>query len=56
MVLIVLALIVVALVALNCFYDVSGLLCYVAGVKGPAYDNFARRREEVKPFSDSDFN
>lgn len=57
MILIVLALFAALLVALNCFYNLSGLFCYVVGVKNSdSRDAFVRRSEEMVCFDDSDFD
>lgn len=56
MLLIILALVVVSLIALNCFYNISGLLCYIAGFKGSECDAFVRRCEEMRSLTDADFD
>ena len=57
MFLIVLALIGVVLVALNCFYNLSGLFCYVTGMgKNFSADSVERFAQENYRFDDSDFD
>lgn len=56
MTLIVLALIVAFFIGLNCFYNISGLICYVAGIEeSNKIGSFKQYVEDNRAYDESEF-